>query len=100
MLYLYIVKSQLPSDGKVNNFILGIHRFLNYPWNIWSSSVGITPNEQPIEMIQVANQDGLAHNNGIHQENVELNTLREGRMKRNNSIGTSTGLPQFKYKGR
>ena len=99
MLYLYIVKSQLPSDGTVNNFILGIHRFLNYPWNMWSWSVRITPNEQPIEIIQIANQDGLTHN-GLNQENVELNTRREDRVKRNNSIGTSTELPQFKYKGR
>uniref|UniRef100_A0A914DJM2 Uncharacterized protein n=1 Tax=Acrobeloides nanus TaxID=290746 RepID=A0A914DJM2_9BILA len=100
MLYLYLVKSQLPSDGKVNNIILGIHHFLNNSWIMWGSSTGTISNEQPVGIVQLANQDGLANNIGINQENVELNTQREVRVKIDNSIGTSTGLPQFKHKAK
>jgi hypothetical protein len=71
MLYLYVVKSQLPSDGKVNNIVLRIHRCLTYPWNLWERSIGvIESNEQPIEIKQIENRAAITHDIDLNRGNV------------------------------
>ena len=39
---------------------------------MWGSTTGTVSNEQPIGIVQLAKQDGLANNIGINQENVEF----------------------------